>query len=147
MNAFSIIATFCFYSVFGWVLDTIWRSIRGWRYVRGGFSKYPFSPIYGFGALFALGLVPLLDTRPLWFQWAFLALFLGAFEYVSGVLIVKTLHKRLWNYTEEPLDVKGHTTPFYAFAWGGLALLVIYVLQPMLEASCSTSVLCAKLLQ
>jgi uncharacterized membrane protein len=147
MTVFSIIATFCFYSVFGWVLDTIWRSVRGRRYLRGGFSKYPFSPIYGFGALFALGLAPLLQARSLWFQLAFLALFLGAFEYASGILIVKTLHRRLWNYTEEPLDFRGHTTPLYALAWGGLALLAIYVLQPTLEAACSASVLCAKLLQ
>lgn len=147
MASLGIIATFYFYSVLGWLLDTAWRSLRVRRYERGGFSKYPFSPIYGFGALFALGLAPLLAVHPLWFQWAFLSLFLGAFEYASGVMIVRTLHRRLWNYTEEPLDFKGHTTPFYAFAWGGLSLLIIYVLQPMIEAVCATSALCAKLLQ
>ncbi len=146
MPPLALVASFCFYSVLGWLLDTTWRSLRKLRFVRGGFSRYPFSPIYGFGALFTLAVAPFLETRAPWFQWTFLALCLGAFEYASGVLIVKTLRRRLWNYTEEPLDLRGHTTPFYALAWGGLALLVIYVLQPTLEAACLNSVLCAKIL-
>lgn len=142
MSALAIIASFLLYSVFGWGLDTAWRSLRAGRYAHGGFSCYPFSPIYGFGALIALGLAPLLQARPLWLQWLSLALLLGAFEFVSGVLIVKTLHRRLWNYTDEPFDLRGHTTPFYALVWGALALLVVHVTQPVLAAACLLSKLC-----
>lgn len=145
MSVPAIFASFLLYSVFGWVLDTAWRSLRAGRYARGGFSRHPFSPIYGFGALIALGLAPLLYPQPLWLQWLGLSLLLGAFEFLSGVLIVKTLHHRLWNYTDEPFDLRGHTTPFYALVWGGLALLVIYVTQPALETACLLSRFCTRL--
>ncbi|WKZ29099.1 MAG: putative ABC transporter permease [Patescibacteria group bacterium] len=143
MSPFAIAASFVFYSIVGWFLDTAWRTLRKHRYTKGGFSKYPFSPIYGFGALIAISLEPVLRTWALWLQWSFLSVLLGAFEYASGVMIVKTLRRRLWNYTDEPLDLEGHTTPYYALAWGALALLVIYVIQPGLETRCLDIPLCA----
>ena len=134
MSYVTITLSFVFYSVLGWTLDTAWRTLRRGRFTCGGFTKYPFSPIYGFGALLSLAAAPLMAGWSVWAEWFALSVMLGAFEYASGVLVVKTMKRRLWNYTEEPFDLKGHTTPFYAMAWGALALLVINVLQPMLES-------------
>ncbi len=146
MYLLGTVVLFSLYSVFGWTIDTAWRSFQKRRYTRGGFSKYPFSPIYGFGAFLALGLHPIFRPWPLWQQWLFLSCVFGAFEYVCGVLVVKFMKRRLWNYTKEPFDLKGHTTLLYAMMWGVLALLVVSVFQPALETFCTSLRICARLL-
>lgn len=124
---------FCLYSVIGWVIDTAARSVRARRYVRGGFSRYPFSPIYGFAALGILALAPPVRPWPLWGQWLFFAVTLAAYEYVCGVLTQRVFGRRLWNYSEDKWDIRGYTGPFYAAVWGLLALFTIYLMHPFLE--------------
>ncbi|HJV33010.1 MAG TPA: putative ABC transporter permease [Patescibacteria group bacterium] len=124
---------FCAYSVIGWIIDTAARSVRARRYVRGGFSRYPFSPIYGFAALGIMALAPYVRPWPLWGEWLFFAVVLAAYEYVCGALILRRLGRRLWNYSKDKWDIDGHTGPIYAAAWGLLALFTIYLMHPFLE--------------
>lgn len=125
---------FCFYSVFGWIIDTAYRSYAARRYTRGGFSRYPFSPIYGFAALFVLALAPYVRHWPIWIEALFFALFLGAYEYAGGVVSVKLFKRRLWNYSKDKWDIHGHTGPGYALTWGLLAVFIIYILHPFLAS-------------
>ena len=128
-----VIIYFCIYSVFGWAIDTAYRSYDAKRYKPGGFSKYPFSPIYGLAAIYILSIAPYVRAWPILAEWAFFTVTLAALEYTGGVVTHKTFKRRLWDYTKDKWDLNGYTGPQYAAAWGFLALFVIYVMQPFLE--------------
>src|SRR5687768_7836443 len=127
------VAYFCIYSVLGWAVDTTYRSFHAGRYKPGGFSKYPFSPIYGLGGLFILALEPYVLGWHLLVQWAFFAIVLGAFEYLGGLVTHRTFKRRLWDYRKDRWDIDGYTGPQFAAAWGLLALLVLHAMHPSLE--------------
>lgn len=127
-----LLASFIAYSVIGWALDTAYRSYRAGRFARGGFSRYPFSPIYGFGALLAIALAPALRAWPLWAEGLAYALVLGAYEYASGIIVMRALRRRLWDYTGEFMAIGGHTSPLYALAWGLLSLFLVHIMHPFL---------------
>lgn len=129
----NLVIFFCLYSVLGWSIDTAYRSFKARRYAPGGFSKLPFSPIYGFAALGILALAPVVRPWPLLAEWLFFAVALAAYEYLGGVVTRRVFGRRLWNYSKDRWDIHGHTGPSYAAAWATLALLVMHVLQPFLE--------------
>lgn len=124
---------FCFYSVLGWTIDTAHRSWRAGRFTRGGFSKYPFSPIYGLAGVFIVLMAPVVRPWPLPVEWFFFAVTLAFGEYIGGRWTRHFFKRRLWDYTKERWDLNGHTTPVYAAIWATLALLVGYVIQPILD--------------
>ena len=48
---FELLAYFIIYSILGWILESIYRSICEKKIVNTGFLKGPFCPIYGIGAI------------------------------------------------------------------------------------------------
>lgn len=126
--------SFLLYGVIGWTIDTGYRSFEARRFVRGGFSRYPFSPVYGFGALLAISVSPLFRPWPIWAEGAAYALVMGAYEYASGAIVVAALKRRLWDYRRDRWNIGGHTSPFHACVWALLSLLVVYVLHPAVAA-------------
>ncbi|HTK60074.1 MAG TPA: putative ABC transporter permease [Candidatus Baltobacteraceae bacterium] len=138
MSTEEVVIYFCVYSVFGWAIDTAYRSFDARRYKAGGFSKLPFSPIYGFAALGIIALAPYVRPWPIPVEWAFFTVVLAAFEYVGGVASHRFFKRRLWDYSKDKWDLNGYTGPGYAAAWGFLALFVIYVMQPFLERTAAS---------
>lgn len=130
--AVNLAIAFFAYSVLGWMMDTAYRSLEAGRFTRGGFSKAPFSPIYGFGALLAIALAPLLRAWPFWAEGLAYATVLSAYEYASGILTTRVFRRRLWDYTGEFMNFGGHTSVRTALAWGLLGLLLVHVLHPAL---------------
>ncbi|MCP4806717.1 MAG: hypothetical protein GY913_27625 [Proteobacteria bacterium] len=61
------------------------------------------------------------------------SLLLGAVEYVGGVVSIALHDRTLWDYSEIPLNLQGHTDPFHAAVWGVLALSLTRVLQPAIH--------------
>jgi uncharacterized membrane protein len=127
-----ILIFFCVYSVMGWAVDTAYRSVHAGRYKPGGFSKAPFSPIYGFAGLFIVAVAPSIAGWHLLLQWAFFTVVLGAFEYVGGAVTHRVFKRRLWDYRRDPWDLHGYTGPQFAAAWGALALVIAHAFHPFL---------------
>ena len=48
---FTLLAYFIIYSVLGWIMESIYRSICERKIINTGFLKGPFCPIYGIGAI------------------------------------------------------------------------------------------------
>ena len=48
---FMILTYFIIYSVLGWIMESIYRSICEKKVINTGFLKGPFCPIYGIGAV------------------------------------------------------------------------------------------------
>lgn len=124
--------SFVVYSVLGWSLDAAYRSYHAGRFTRGGFTRYPFSPIYGLGALLIVSLHPFISPLPIWAEGLVYAVLLTAYEYMGGVYCVLVFKRRFWNYSRSRWNLHGHTALENAAIWAVLALLLVYGIHPIL---------------
>ena len=131
MGSMDIVALFVVYSFIGWIIDSTYRSLVDGKWVSQSYFKIPFTPIYGFGALFVLWLHPMFAGLSIGLAGLAYGLILALWEYVGGLFCVHVLHTRLWTY-DGPWAIGTHTHMNRIFAWGGLALLALYVFNPLL---------------
>jgi uncharacterized membrane protein len=116
LTAFFLVA-----SAIGWCVDTTLRSVRRKRFAP--IRKVPFSPLYGIGALLVWAAPPAVAGASGGMQFLAFAVFICAFEYVAGALILKLRGRRIWDYTNRHLNLHGHTDVFHFFLWGTLGLV------------------------
>lgn len=123
---------FAVYSFLGWLLESIYISVRQHRLVNRGFLNGPFCPIYGFGALLVL-----LVMSPLRNSWPLLLLagilLTTGLEYLTSWLLETLFHARWWDYSKLRFNLHGRVTLFHSLAWGALSLALAYVLDPLLS--------------
>lgn len=124
---------FILYSFLGWIGDTLTRSLTAHRYLPGSFFPIPLCPLYGFGALLAIGLSPLITRLPLILEGAAYGVILAALECITGIIILKRFHRRLWLYKPSLLNIAGFTDLAHAMLWGLLALVFLYIGHPWVE--------------
>ncbi|MFA5468990.1 MAG: putative ABC transporter permease, partial [Sphaerochaetaceae bacterium] len=86
---------FFFYSVIGWIYETILCSVAQKRFINRGFFNGPYCPIYGFGALLNILLLSEIKNLFLLFLAAFLLTTI--LEYVSSWGLEKLFHARWWD--------------------------------------------------
>ena len=135
MYSYSIIQWlffFYFYCFFGWCFESGYVSLKKRRWVNRGFMKGPFLPLYGSGAILLL-----VVSKPFINHWwaVFLAGCIGAtiLEYVTGVVMEALFKVRYWDYSDQPLNFQGHICLGSTIAWGGLSLLMNYVIHKPIE--------------
>jgi uncharacterized membrane protein len=101
LGAAEFIFLFFFFSLSGWIGETIMESLVRGRFVSKGFFKGPWVPVHGVGgfAVYAAG-APL-KAQPLL---VFLAgaLLCTAVEYLAALLLEKAFNKRCWDYDTYP---------------------------------------------
>jgi hypothetical protein len=144
---------FSIYAFCGWCLETSYRSANRRRFVNAGFLRGPFLPIYGLGAVAVLMLAPYL--RRLGFPSEFLAygLILTAIEYAVGIGCEKAFGVRMWDYSEDVLNLHGRVCLPFSLLWAFLATLferrvdpsvvrlMVGLGRPILDASAAVFVL------
>lgn len=120
---------FFLYSFLGWVWETCYVSLKNRQYTNRGFLHGPWLPIYGTGAVIILFL-----TLPVEDNWAgvFLLGMAGAtlLEFFTGAAMERLFHVRYWDYSDKPLNVKGHICLPVSLAWGCFSLLLVFFLHP-----------------
>ncbi|MFP3042413.1 putative ABC transporter permease [Treponema primitia] len=96
-----IVFLFFFFSLSGWVGETIMESIVRKRFVSKGFFKGPWVPVHGFGgfAVYSAGL-PLKPYPLLVFISG--ALLCTLVEYLAALLLEKAFNKKCWDYDTYP---------------------------------------------
>ena len=124
MNTFLVLAFLFFIgSVAGWVKELFFRRFisdanpeRKW--INPGFCTGPYLPLYGSG-LCLLYLIASLE-RCSWIESVFwnrvilfliMALCMTLIEYIAGIISVKVLKVRLWDYTNEWGNIQGIICP------------------------------------
>ena len=129
----SLIIWFMCYSIFGWLYETVVCSIRRRTLVKRGFLYGPYCPIYGFGALLALACLGWTGNP--------LVLFFGGMvvaaplEYVTGAALEKLFHRKYWDYSNQPGNIKGRVCLLGLLIFGCLAWLLIDFAQPALAGA------------
>ena len=135
---------FFFGAIIGWVLELFFRRFispnnpdRLW--LNPGFLTGPYLPLYGFGVvvLYALSYLEKILVR---FDHGgavhYLILFvimsaaMTLVEYIAGIIFVKGMHIKLWDYSNEKGNIQGVICPKFTIIWGVLSLLYYFFLYP-----------------
>jgi uncharacterized membrane protein len=125
-----IIWYFFLYSILGYICEVIYCSIGQKRWVNRGFLHGPWIPVYGFGALAALGIKEYVPHPAIFFLLAILAT--SMIEYITGWMLETVFHIRLWDYRDHRFQLHGRICLLNALLFGLLALGVGYGLHPMI---------------
>ena len=143
MNIFLELAFLFFMgSVFGWVLEVFYRRFlsnanteRKW--INPCFCTGPYLPLYGFG-LCVLYLIALLERwrlfeKPFWNKVALflsMAICMTLIEYIAGILALKIIKVRLWDYTNEWGNIQGIICPKFSMFWAALGAIYYFFIHP-----------------
>ncbi len=139
MNFFLKLAfLFCIGSLLGWCIEVLFRrffSAKKW--ITPGFLVGPSLPLYGFSLCTLYLLAMLEEFIPISFPvlrklvlFAVMALCVTAIEYVTGLIFIKRLKIKLWDYSDCWGNVDGVICPLFTFFWALLSAAYYFLIHP-----------------
>jgi uncharacterized membrane protein len=107
--------------IFGWVLDTTYRSLIAKKYTPGTLVPF-FAIIYGIGAVM---LYLFFSSANISFLWSVVGgtVLCVVLELVGGIVSQAVLRHRLWDYTASPFNFYGLIDIEHTFYWSVLTVL------------------------
>ena len=126
----TIFLSFPVFSVLGWILEFSYRSLIGKRFVNPGLLKGPYLILYGTGALMLMMAVPLLQGSHLLTKVLAYFVITTGLELGSGFIAKYFFQTRLWDYSDQRLNFRGHICPKFSIYWIVLALAFEYLVLP-----------------
>ncbi len=144
MTAYTVFLEICFLfffgSILGWVLEVFFRrffSAKKW--INPGFLTGPCLPIYGLGVafLYALCFIPI-NTGMVWLDDILLILIMGVvmtlIEYIGGLVFIKGMHIKLWDYSKQPGNIQGIICPLFSLIWTAVGALYFFFMHPFMTS-------------
>jgi len=134
--------SFMLYCFIGWIYEVILEFSYGNGFVNRGFLHGPYLPVYGFGALLVLFSIRHFSKKDIrlgkilitpFLTFILIFLLTSVVEYIAGTILDVFFDKKLWDYTDEFLNINGLVclSASLRFATGGTIFL--YLLQPLFE--------------
>ena len=126
-------------SVLGWVLELLYRNLttRRKKWINPGFCTGPYVPLYGFGLCILYLLASLekynLIPSPFWNKAALFAAMAAAMtliEYIAGILCLKVMKVRLWDYSDLWGNIQGIICPLFSAIWAALGAVYYFLIHP-----------------
>lgn len=138
-KALDYVFYFFFYSVIGWILETVCCSIYYRKPVNRGFMKGPVVPIYGAAAV-VLGL----SLMPFYYKFGYtwyiilFVMILGVviadvLEYSTSFVMEKLFNARWWDYSDEKFNLHGRICLKHSIYWLAATGVFIYIVHPFAE--------------
>lgn len=128
----NLILIFFFISFLGWIIETVYRSIKEKRFVNAGFLYGPFVPIYGFGALFVYFIEVYCENLPIYSKIILFFFISSVVEYTASHIMEKLLGTRLWDYSKEKFNLDGRICLKFSIYWTIFCISGIYTLKPLI---------------
>lgn len=130
MNVFLALAFLFFIgSIGGWILELFYRKIisKG-KWINPGFLVGPYLPLYGFGicTFYLMSKIELPPPTVILIMTGTVTLI----EYVAGIIFIKWMGVKLWDYSNEWGNIDGLICPLYTLIWGILATTYFYLINP-----------------
>ncbi len=126
----SILFSFSFFSILGWMLEVSYRSLRDKRFVNPGLLRGPYLPLYGTGALLLMVAGSLLQgSHVLTKALAYFVVTTGL-ELGSGFIAQHFFQTRLWDYSDQRFNYRGHICLKFSLYWILLAFAFEYAVLP-----------------
>lgn len=121
---------FVLFSISGWVLEALYRSIRYGRPVNPGFFSGPWLPLYGTAAVALSLLFSLIEGHSIYARAAFYLIFTTGLELITGEFLLRLFKQRFWDYTENFRNFRGHICPSFSLIWVACCFAYELVLHP-----------------
>lgn len=118
---------------------TVFRRILLQKVDQSRFLHGPYLPIYGFGAclMYAVSEVDLnISESPalnLLIRFLVSAFLLTAIEYIGGLIFIRLMKIRLWDYSKRKGNIQGIICPLFSFLWGAAGLIFILCFMTLLN--------------
>lgn len=126
-----LVFIFFVYSFLGWVGEVIKAAFEQGRLVNKGFINGPLCPRYGLAMVFITIDTWDLTEYPLT-QLLVIIVFMGVFEYISGVLLRRITGYRFWDYSNEKWNFRGYTSVRSAIILGAIDAMFVWLVNPFL---------------
>ena len=126
---------FCVGCICGWVLELFFRRFVSNRalkiWINPGFLIGPYLPLYGFGLciLYLMAKLEAFITSKI-LLFCLMAVFMTLLEYIAGVIFIKGLHVKLWDYSDRKFNVQGIICPLFSFFWAILGAVYYFLIHP-----------------
>ncbi len=118
-------------SFVGYFIEVFWIYLGSKKLVNRGFLCGPVIPIYGFGALLILICLLRYYNDPV-VVFVFGVIITSALEYFTSFILEKIFHNKWWDYSNKPYNLNGRICLRNSFAFGVLALAIVYLVMPIL---------------
>ena len=128
----TLIYYFLVFSLLGWIMEALYRSVIDRRLTNPGFLTGPYLPIYGFGGLIILAGHTLLSSYSLPVRAVFYVVSLTALEFLAGFFMEKIFGIRLWDYRHRRLNLCGYVCLRFSMYWMVLAVTAFVILRVVL---------------
>ena len=137
-----LILAFLFFigSLVGWGIEVIFRRFvsnrKTHKWVNPGFLVGPYLPLYGFGLclLYLLSKIDVSFIESPWLanlvRFVAMSLSMTVIEYIAGLIFIKGMNIKLWDYSDQPGNVGGIICPLFSFFWGILGMLYFHLVHP-----------------
>lgn len=139
MNVVVIISTlFVIGSVIGYILEVLYRRIFSRKkWMNPGLLFGPYLPIYGIGTLMLYGISNInfmIDNYiiNIILKILLIGISMTLIEFIFGIISLKLLKIRLWDYSKHKGNVLGVICPLYSFYWLVIGCLYYFVFNPVL---------------
>lgn len=118
-------------SFVGYFLEVFWVFLGSKKLVNRGFLCGSVIPIYGVGAVLILFCLFRYYSDPI-VVFVFGVIITSALEYFVSFVMEKIFHNKWWDYSNVPYNLNGRICLRNSFAFGVLALVIIYLVTPLL---------------
>ena len=140
----TLISLFVLGSVVGYLVELFWRRfVSQHHWVNPGFMVGPYLPIYGFGTVALYGINYLISLIPFtpeleWLKIVSTILIIGValtlIEFIAGLIFIKCLKVKLWDYSNMKGNIMGIICPLYFLFWlAAGAVYYFFINEPLVK--------------
>ena len=126
----SILFSFSLFSILGWVLEVFYRSVRDKRFVNPGLLRGPYLILYGTSILVLMVAVSLLQGSHVLTKVLVYFVITTGLELGSGFIAQCFFQVRLWDYSDQRFNYRGHICLKFSIYWILLAFAFEYLVLP-----------------
>lgn len=135
----STLTLFVIGSLVGWVIEFFFRRIVHKKWVNPGFLVGPYLPIYGVGTVCLYGLSNIDLHLPSDLSWLdviikilLIAVVMVFIEYIVGLIFIKGMKIKLWDYSNRKGNIQGIICPLFSFLWLAVGAIYYFLVNPYL---------------
>lgn len=119
----------------GWVLELFFRRLVHGEWVNPGFLNGPLLPLYGFGTVILYAISDL--ALEWWWKLPIFFILLTAVEYMAGIIFIKGMGLKLWDYSKCWGNIQGIICPLFSLAWLAVGAVFLFLLYEPLHVALS----------
>lgn len=137
MTFYKYLFIFALFSIIGWILELIYRSLVTKKLVNPGFMSGCVVPLYGMGTII-LNIICIIISKSNFNNKVLLIFITSVFlltllEFICGYVSLKCFNIRLWDYRKRKINYKGFVCLEFSIIWGLLGVLYYLTVYPHID--------------